>query len=126
MVSIIVHNKLELEDAIKHGADKIIIRGDFAEKFNIAFKIKSASKWSIGLLSASLAGIPFTGGVSAIAATPIAALTGIEVVAIIAVASIGITLILLVCRDYKRVKFKAKKKNMEAELELEREDTASA
>lgn len=126
MHSIVVYNKKDLKDAIEQGAKKITIRGDFAEKFEVAFRIKSASKWSIKLLSVALVGIPFTAGISAVAVAPIALLTGIEVVAIIAVASIGITHVLLVCRDYKRVKFTGKSKDMEAELELEREETAAA
>lgn len=120
-----VRIKEELKQATEERADRILVRGKLAEELNTAMKIKKASKWAIGLLAASLAAAPFTGGMSMAVAAPIAALTGIEIVTIIAVAAIGIALILLICREYKKVTFRGKKGDMEAELELERDSSAS-
>jgi hypothetical protein len=122
----IVRTKEELKAAVEGRANRILVRGELAEKLNIALKIKSASKWAIGLLATFLGVAPFTGGLSVTAAAPIGILTGIEIVAIIAVSAIGIALILLICREFKKVNFKGKKGDIEAELELEREATATS
>ncbi|MCB7129066.1 MAG: hypothetical protein J3T61_05975 [Candidatus Brocadiales bacterium] len=116
----IVRTREELNKAVEDKADSILVRGELAEKLNTALRIRSASKWAIGLLAASLASIPFTGGLSAVAAAPIAALTGIEIVAIIAVAALGVTLVFMILRDFKKVTFCAKNGDKEAELKLER------
>lgn len=116
----IVHTKDELKRAVDDKVARIVVRGELAESLNTALKIKNASKWAIGLLATSLAAAPLTGGMSLAAAAPIAVLTGIEVVAIIAVATMGIALILLICREFKKVTFKGGKGDIEAELKLER------
>jgi len=120
MGQLVVRTKDELKEAVESKASRIIVKGELAEILNTAFKIKKASKWAVGLLSVSLATAPLTGGMSLVAAAPIAALTGIEIVAIVAVAAIGIALILLICSQFKRVKYKGKYGEFEAELELER------
>lgn len=125
MGQVTVRTKDELKNAVDTKVDRIIVKGELAEKLNTGLKIKRASKWAIGLLAASLGAVPFTGGMSMALAAPIAAYTGIEIVAIIAVASIGIALILLICREYKKVKFRGKKGDIEAELELERDAATS-
>jgi len=125
MGQVTVRTKDELKNAVDAKAEHIIVKGELAEKLNTGLKIKKASKWAIGLLAVSLGAAPFTGGMSMAVAAPIAALTGIEIVAIIAVAAIGIALILLICREYKKVTFRGKKGDMEAELELERDAAAS-
>jgi hypothetical protein len=126
MELIIVRTKEELKAAVESGANQILVLGELAENLNTALKIKSASKWAIGLLAAPLAAAPATGGLSLWAAAPAASLTGIEIVAIIAAAAIGIALILLICREYRKVRFKGKKGDNEAELELEREGAAAS
>lgn len=120
-----VRTKEELKSAVDAKTELIIIKGELAEKLNTGFKIKKASKWSIGILAASLGAVPLTGGMSMAAEAPIAALTGIEIVAIIAVASIGIALIILVCREYYEVRFRGKKDDIETELELKRNAMAT-
>ena len=121
----IVRTKEELKRAVDSKTDRIVVKGELAEKLNTGLKIKKASKWAIGLLAASLGAAPFTAGMSMAVAAPIAALTGIEIVAIIAVAAIGIALILLICREYSKVRFRGKKGDIEAELELERNAASS-
>lgn len=120
----IVRTKDELKRAVEEKVKRFVVKGELAESLHTAIKIKRASKWAIGLLAASLATAPITGGLSLVAATPIAALTGIEIVAIIAVAALGISLVLVICKEFKTVKFKGKQGDIEAELELEREASA--
>ena len=117
-----VRTKEELKQATDEKIDRIIVQGELAEKLNTAMKMKKASKWAIGLLASSLAAAPFTGGLSLVAAAPIAALTGLEIALIIAVAALGIGLVLLICRDFKKVSFHGKSGDKEAQLELERSD----
>lgn len=118
----IVKNRAELQQALDDKVKKIIVHGDLAEKLHTGMKLKNASKWAIALLAISLAASPFTGGLSSAAAVPIAAFTGLEIALIIAVAALGIALIIVLCRDYKKVIFRAKHGDNEAELELEREE----
>jgi hypothetical protein len=40
----VVRTKEELKAAVEGGADRIIVRGDLAQQFNTALKVKSASK----------------------------------------------------------------------------------
>ena len=55
----------------------------------------------MGLLVAALAAIPFTGGLSAAAALPIAAATGLSTTVIIAIIAVGgIVLIVALLKDY--------------------------
>jgi len=125
MGQVTVRTKDELKNAIDAKVEHIIVKGELAEKLNTGLKINKEPKWAIGLLAVSVGVAPFTGGMSMAVAEPIAKLTGIEIVAIIAVATIGIALILLICRDYKKVTFRGKKGDMEAELKLERDAAAS-
>ena len=131
-MSTVVRTKSELEEAIAEKAKSIIVVGELAETLNTALKIKSASKWAIGLLAVALASIPLSGGRTAAplseamqlmgkSAGAVAELTGLEIAVIAAIGVMGISLILLIAKDFKKVKFKAKKGDAEAELELERD-----
>lgn len=128
----IVRNKKELEKAVAEKVKKIIVVGDLAKKVDKAYKIKGLSKRKIALISslavgaeASIATAPLTGGVSMLAATPavvgVAALTGIEIVAIMAVLFMGISLILLLAKEYKKSKIRVNKDG-EFEVVLEKEE----
>lgn len=115
-----VTSKEELKAAIEDKVSRITVKGDLAGKLNSAFKLKTASKWAIGLLGASLAASPFTAGISMAGALPIAALTGIEVAVVLAVAVVGIVLVLSVLRNYDKVIFKGGVGGAEGEITLER------
>lgn len=53
-----------------------------------------------------LAAIPFTrGGLSVVAAAPVAALTVLEIAAIIAAASVGLALLIAVFKDYEEISY---------------------
>jgi len=114
-----VRTKSELEQAIKNGTKKIIVRGDIAEKIHRAESVKKVSKTGLLLLSASLAATPFTGGASGVVGiAALTATTGMSIVAIIAVAFLGLALILSITNDYDR-KFTAKADGVgEASMEL--------
>jgi len=111
----IVRTKEELKAATDAKMDRIIVRGELAETLNSALKIKTASKWSIGILAVALAAIPVTGGVSLSVLIPIAALSGIEIIIVI-----GIILFWAIYKGYGKVTFKGKTGDVEAELVLER------
>lgn len=114
-----IRTKSELEQAIKNGATKIIVRGDLAEKIHRAESIKKVSKPALVLLGASLAATPFTGGASGVVGmVALTATTGMSIVAITAVAFLGLALILSITNGYDR-KFTAKADGMgEASMEL--------
>jgi hypothetical protein len=110
----------ELKEAIEEKVDRIIVKGELAEHLNIAMKIKIVSKWTITLLTASLAVTPLTAAFNLALFAPIAALTGLEATFIIAVATIGIGLVLLICRDYKKTSYQEHNNDGEAEVVIER------
>ncbi|MFA7240757.1 MAG: hypothetical protein WC091_11640 [Sulfuricellaceae bacterium] len=105
MSSITVTTKNELESAKNNGYEEIIVSGSLANDLKKSKSIAYAGVTTIGILTAALAAAPFTGGISALAAVPIAALTGFEIAAIIIAASLGITLIIAIFKDYEEISF---------------------
>lgn len=114
-----VRTKEDLEKAIESKAEKIIVKGELAEKIHKAEAIKSLSKPALVALGAAIVATPFTGGISgAVGVAAITATTGMSIVAITAVAFLGIALILSITNDYDR-KFSAKADGIgEASMEL--------
>ncbi|HAS0861466.1 TPA: hypothetical protein I3314_001538 [Enterobacter hormaechei subsp. xiangfangensis] len=120
MTEVIVRTKDELERAKANKAQYITIEGELATKVKRGKTVAKASGVSLALLTAALAATPFTGGMSALAAAPIAAMSGFEIAAIIAAASIGITLIIAIFKDYEEIeagdgKLKLKRRKKEIE-----------
>lgn len=103
MNQIVVRTKAELERAKDAKAEIIIIEGDLANKVKRGKTVAKASGVSLALITAALAATPFTGGMSMFAAAPIAAMSGFEIAAIIAAASIGLTLIIAIFKDYEEI-----------------------
>ena len=101
----IVSTKEELKSAKEQGITEIIVSGKLANDLKKSKKIALAGTVTIGILTAALAATPFTGGITAFAAAPVAALTGVEIVAIIAAASIGLALIIAVYKEYDEVSY---------------------
>jgi hypothetical protein len=122
---IIVTTKEQLQKALDQQVPRIIVKGNLAEELNSGMKIKEISKWALTLLLATLGATPFTGGLTALAALPIMAVTGIELAVIVAVIALGTSLIFLIIREYKKVRFTGKAGNTEAELVLERSEDPS-
>ncbi len=107
MSSITVSTKSELSSARDNGYDEIIVVGKLASDLKKAKTITYAGAVTITALGAALAAIPFTGGLSVFAAAPIAALTGLEISAIIIAASLGIALIIAVFKDYEEISYRS-------------------
>lgn len=105
MNQIIVSTKEELKAAQEGGAALITVRGSLADDIKKSKKVALAGAATIAVLAAAIAAIPVTGGLSVGAAVPIAALTGLEIAAIIAAATVGLTLILAVFKDYDEVSY---------------------
>lgn len=105
MSSINVSTKQELESAKNSGYEEIVVLGELAGQLKKGKSIAVAGAATIGVLIAALAATPFTGGLSMFAAAPVAALTGLEIAAIIAAAAVGITLIVAVFKDYEEISY---------------------
>ena len=105
MTSRTVTTKDQLESAKNSRVDEITITGRLANDLKKSKKIAYASTGTIAMLTTALAATPFTGGLSAIGLIPIAAITGFEIAAIIIAASIGITLIIAIFKDYEEVDY---------------------
>ncbi|HGM5387464.1 TPA: hypothetical protein ACKP07_000293 [Serratia marcescens] len=103
MAQVVVRTKEELETARKEKADYIIVEGELADKLQRGKKVAKASGVTITVIAAAIAAAPFTGGISTLGAASAAALSGMEIVAIIAAASIGIALIIGVFKDYEDI-----------------------
>ena len=91
------------------GAPEIVVVGDLALKLKKSKKLALLGSASIAVLTIALgtatAVAPMTGGLSYFAAAPIATLTGAEIVAIVAAASVGLTLVLAVFKDYEEISY---------------------
>lgn len=109
MNEIIVYKKEELEQAKNKGYEKIIIKGELADKLYKVKKITTLSKASlaliIGAIGAGVALSPFSGGTSLLVATAVGTTTGVGAAAIILAASLGIALILAIYRDYEEISY---------------------
>lgn len=116
MSEITVSKKEELEEAKNKGYEKIIIKGELADKLHKTKKITTLSKTSlaliIGVIGAGVALTPFSGGtslaISGITATGVGITTGVGATAIILAASLGIALILAIYKDYEEISYKDK------------------
>lgn len=100
-----VRTKAELESAKNAGCEQIIVEGSLADKLKTSKKIAMAGGITIALLGTALAAIPFTGGLSVAAFAPVAALTGFEIAAIIVAASLGLSLIIALFKDYEEISY---------------------
>lgn len=107
---VVVRTRSELEAAKNKGVERIIIKGDLAEKI---YKTRGFAKVGAGtiatlggLLGVATLAAPVTGGISFAVAAPIAALTGLEIAAIIIASSVGISLISAVWMGYEDISFK--------------------
>lgn len=109
----IVRTKEELKAAKENKVAEIVVVGELAQKLKKAKKIAVLGSASIAALTVAL-GVatvtaPVTGGLSYLAAAPVAALTGAEVAAIIAVSTVGLALVLAVYKDYEEISYESGK-----------------
>lgn len=121
MKEVVVTTKDELEKAVKDGLDKIVVKGELAQKVKATKELQAKGKVAMGAiiatLTAAFALAPVTGGLSMAAAAPIAATTGLSIAVIMAVFFLGITLVMLVTNGY-HIKMEAKGKINDAEGEI--------
>jgi len=105
MKETIVKTKAELKSAKEAGAERIIVVGALADQLKRGKKVALGGAAVITLITAALAAAPFTGGLSALGAVPIAALTGMEIAAIIAASAVGISLIVAIFAGYEEISY---------------------
>jgi len=106
MSSIEVSTKSELEAAKDKKYSKIIVTGELADNLKKTKKIAYMSGAAIAALIATIAATPFTGGLSGVAGfTAAAAFTGVEIGVIILAASVGVTLIVAIFKDYDEISY---------------------
>ena len=104
-----VTTKENLKRAQEQGVYEIIVIGELAEKLKKSKKIVTVGVVGIAVLVAAF-GVatvtaPVSGGLSYFAVAPVAALTGVEIAVIITAASVGITLVIAVFKDYEEISF---------------------
>ena len=109
MKSQTVTTRDDLRKAQENGVEEIIIKGELANKLNKAKTIKNLGAAGLGILTVALGisvvSAPVTGGLSLFAAAPNAALTGLEIAAIIAASALGIGLIVAIFKDYEEIEY---------------------
>jgi cytochrome c biogenesis protein CcdA len=110
ILSKVVESREQLKRAQEERTEEIIVTGDLAKKLKKAKKVALLGKVALAALAASLGAAtlmaPVTGGISYAVAAPVAALTGVEIAAIIAASAVGIALVLAVFKEYDEVSYK--------------------
>ncbi len=105
--SITVTTKEELKSARDEKFQEIIVTDSLANQLKKTKPIAFMSAITLGIIAAAIAATPFTGGLSAGAGlVGVATLSGLEIATIIIAASIGITLIVAVFKDYEEISYK--------------------
>ena len=109
-MTFVASTKAQLEQAKKAGEAEIIVKGELADKLKNSKKVALLSGAGLAALTAALGmatvAAPVTGGLSFFAAAPVAAITGMEIAAIITAASLGIALIIALYKDYEEISYK--------------------
>lgn len=119
MSKFLVRTKEDLEFAIKNNEPDIIIVGELAEKVNRSLFVKKLSKPTLIALGVAIAATPVTGGFSgAVGVAAAVALSGVEVIAIVAVVFLGLALIISMVDKYN-FEFNAKNDDLgEASMKM--------
>ena len=105
----IVQTREELKAAQECGAAEIVVIGELANKLKKAKKVATLSAAGLAVLG-TVVGVatvaaPVTGGLSYLAATPVAAFTGLEIAAIITASFLGVGLIIALFNGYEEISF---------------------
>lgn len=102
-----VSTKAELRKAQADGVLEIEVVGELANKMNKAKKVVFAGKVALGVIIAALGlatvAAPETAGLSYFVVAPVAAMTGMEIAAIIAAAYIGLAVLIAIFKDYEEI-----------------------
>lgn len=106
----IVTTKGELAEAQKSRVKEIFIKGNLADQMARSRKIARMGGASLAVIAAATAGgvalAPATGGLSLGFTAGAAAMTGTGVATVVAVSSIGLSLVIAVLKDYKVIEVK--------------------
>lgn len=101
---VVVYTKEELKRARDMGVERIIVKGELAEKL---YKTRDLKKMSaagaaslISAIGIATAAAPFTGGVSYVVATPIAMTYGLSVPLVIIALGLGMGLVISIFQGY--------------------------
>lgn len=107
----VVTTQQELEAAKERGDEQIIIEGELANKLKQSKKITMVGAGTLALLTAAVGAAtvtaPVSGGLSYLMAAPIAAMSGLDVAAIILASAIGLTLVIAVFKNYEEISYSA-------------------
>lgn len=115
MESITVSTKTELKQAKKDEVKEIIVVGKLATDLKASKKVTKLGPVALATLIAGIATIPATGGASIVGlkfAAPLAASSGLSVPIIIALASVGIILVLGIYKEYDEIEFDISKQRL--------------
>jgi len=105
--SIIVKTIEELKLAKDAKIQKIIVTDDLANQLKKTKPIAFVGAITLGIIATAIAATPLTGGLSLGAGLAgVATLSGVEASIIILAASVGITLIVAVFKDYEEISYK--------------------
>ena len=105
MKETIVKTKSELKSAKESGVEHIVVVGKLADQLKLGKKVALGGAAAIALITAALVAAPATGGLSVLGAAPIAALTGMEIAAIIAASAVGIGLLVAIFAGYEEIEY---------------------
>jgi hypothetical protein len=109
MTEYTVSTREQLKAAQEAGIGEIVVVGELADKLKTAKKVATIGAGTAAVLALTLGAAtvtaPVTGGLSYFAAAPVAAMTGIEISAIIAASALGIGLILALFLGYEEISF---------------------
>ena len=98
-----VSTKEELKSAMDLGAPEITIVGSLANDLHRTKRVAKLGAAALAAIAAlGVAAVP-TGGLSMFAMAPVAALTGMEISAIILALSVGVALILAIFKEYEEI-----------------------
>lgn len=100
-----VSNKEELDDAFDRGYQTIRVVGRLAGQIYKTRKLAQLSPLALGSLAASVGAAPPTGGVSLVGVIPPTIGTGLSFGAIILAASIGLSLLIALYKNYEIVEY---------------------
>ena len=97
---VIVSTKAALGHAVDQGVAEIEVHGRLADRLRKAEALRTASKWRLGVLAASIPALPSTGGASSLVVAPLAFATGLSGGTIAAIMILGLGLIYAIHKNY--------------------------
>lgn len=108
-MSRIVRTIEELNKAQNDGEEYITVQGELADKLKQSKQIMKLSAAGLGglitILGVATVTAPITGGLSYFVAAPVAALTGLEIAAIITASAIGITSVVAIFKGCEEISY---------------------